>query len=83
MTYINQSALVQGFVGKEADPITRTLPTGINQYLKYAKPYFERFHIDVTTRIINGFTALEPAAMEAIGPSLRRATSCKTARQAP
>ena len=68
MTYINQSALVQGFVGKEADPITRTLPTGIDQYLKYAKPYFERFHIDVTTRIINGFTALEPAAMDAIGP---------------
>ena len=68
MTYVNQSALVQGFVGKEADPITRTLPTAIDQYLKYAKPYFERFHIDVTTRIINGFTALEPSAMDAIGP---------------
>ena len=68
MTYVNQSALIQGFVGKEADPITRTLPTGIQEYLDYAKPYFERFHIDVTTRIINGFTVLETPAMEAINP---------------
>ncbi len=68
MTYVNQSALIQGFVGKEADPITRTKPTAIQEYLDYATPYFERFHIDVTTRIINGFTALETPAMEAINP---------------
>lgn len=68
MTYVNQSALIEGFVGKEADPITRTLPTAVEEYLEYAAPYFERFHIDVTTRIINGFTALDTPAMEAINP---------------
>ena len=64
MGYVTPSALFEGFTGREQDPYTRTLPSGDQAYLKYGKPYFERFHIEATTRIINGFTPMGTDAME-------------------
>ena len=64
MGYVTPSALFQGFVGKEDDPITRTLPSGDKEYLAYAKPYYDFLKLDVSSRIINGFTVMEADAME-------------------
>ena len=64
MGYVIPSAIFQGFVGKEADPITRTLPSGEKEYLAYAKKYYDMFQIDVTSRIIDGFSVMGANAME-------------------